>query len=137
MDCRGRPPDSLAMTHYLSHFFSVIARSRATKQSSLPARVFRTRLLTCKILKSLVSPIIPDFVLQDDCSTLVLFSIHFSIFYNGAFFTLLSKCDDFHLAFQMRRFRFVFQNRKLLRKFLMFPVSLLVYTLFCPFSILI
>ena len=87
MDCRGRPLDSLAMTHYLSHFVSVIARSGATKQSSLQVRVFRARLPTCKVLKWLVYCIVPDFVLQDDSLTLVLFSIHFSFFYNGVFFT--------------------------------------------------
>ena len=100
MDCRGRPLDSLAMTHYLSHFVSVIARSGATKQSSLQVRVFRARLPTCKVLKWLVYCIVPDFVLQDDSLTLVLFSIHFSFFYNGVFFTLLSHYDDFSFFFK-------------------------------------
>ena len=51
-------------------------------------------------IQSTGAGIIPNFVLQDDSSTLVLFSIHFSFFYNGVFFTLFSQCDDFALFFK-------------------------------------
>ncbi len=102
MDCRGRPSDSLAMTRHFSFSFSVIARSGATKQSSLPTRVFRARLLTCKILKSLVSRIIPNFVLQDDCSTLVLFTC----FHNATISLCFSKQGTLAQFFHVPCFSF-------------------------------